>query len=422
MKAGASQVCITPAERLDLTGYWDRVQPMTGVHDDIFAKALFLEADREKLLWLHCDLLGLDIRRVRALRPRLASQFGLAERQIVMSATHTHAGPATIFLHGCGRVDPTYLDRLDGFLTEAAAMAVPRAEQVTMRFAEGCCSLGIDRRRKWYKFERHAHTDATLPVLAFENVAGEMVAVITNYAMHNVTLGGGNRLVSADWAGVAAGMIRASLPGGPVAIISNGCAGNLNPPETSNSFEGADRVGKAFGEDALLTFSEGEPYNRVRIASVMKRLALPYIVPTREQLSAECEESIARYGHRAELEEWRDSVLGMMDAGAGASCDIDLQAFRIGPACFVAIPAEVFSRMANDLQQAFGPHTYVVGYANGCISYLPFREIYEEGGYEPDLAFKVYGTLKLAPESFDLVREAAVELLNRLNLKEKGKR
>ena len=40
MKAGSSQVCITPPPGGDLTGFISREQPSTGVHDDLHARAL----------------------------------------------------------------------------------------------------------------------------------------------------------------------------------------------------------------------------------------------------------------------------------------------------------------------------------------------------------------------------------------------
>ena len=411
MKAGVSQVCITPARMVDLTGFWSRVQPATGVHDDLYARGLYLEDAGEKLLWLHCDLLGLDTDFVRRLRQRIARELGLRERQICVSATHTHSGPATQCLRGCGNVDPQYMDELAGRLIDAARRAVAAPENVTLWFAEGCCRLSIDRRWKWYNFTQHAHVDHVLPVLALRRQDGGYLAVLTNYAMHNVAAGGGNRLVSADAAGAAAEMVRGQLPGRPVVLVTNGGAGNVNPPEFGNDFAAVGRVGAKLAAAVMDTLGHLQQCEHPAIASRMQPLRLPLIIPDREDVIWHCME-MGKLSHQREFDEWCHSTLNLLEQGnVPGDIEIDLQAVRIGPASFVAIPAEVFARMAADLRAACGQHTYVAGYANGNIGYLPFREIFDEGGYEVDTAYIVYGNFMRKPEAFDLVRDAGAGML-----------
>jgi hypothetical protein len=68
--------------------------------------------------------------------------------------------------------------------------------------------------------------------------------------------------------------------------------------------------------------------------------------------------------------------------------------------------------MAADLRAACDPHIYVVGYANGDIGYLPPAEVYAEGGYEVNMAYKFYGSnFMVAAGSFELLRERALALL-----------
>ena len=78
MKCGTSQVRITPRVGVELCGYAARVQPSVGVHDDLYVRGLYLEQGRERLLWLHADLIGYDGSWVRALRKDLAAELGLA--------------------------------------------------------------------------------------------------------------------------------------------------------------------------------------------------------------------------------------------------------------------------------------------------------------------------------------------------------
>ena len=107
-------------------------------------------------------------------------------------------------------------------------------------------------------------------------------------------------------------------------------------------------------------------------------------------------------------------TLALIRAGAPESVATDLKAVRIGPASFVGMGAEVFSRMADELRAARGAHTYVVGLANGDLGYLPFREACAEGGYEVDDAFKYYAAFPLKPGGYERLRDRAVALLGGL--------
>jgi len=102
--AGVSQGCITPPVGVELSGFRACRQPSTGVHDDLFVRGLYLEEDGNRLLWLHCDLIGFMRDRVQRLRERLRLELGLEAHQVLLTATHTHSGPATLFLRHCGAI------------------------------------------------------------------------------------------------------------------------------------------------------------------------------------------------------------------------------------------------------------------------------------------------------------------------------
>jgi hypothetical protein len=106
-------------------------------------------------------------------------------------------------------------------------------------------------------------------------------------------------------------------------------------------------------------------------------------------------------------------MAALTEGRAPTSVTTDLQVVRIGPVRFAAIGAEVFSRMAADLRSACGPRCYVVGYANGDIGYLPPQEVYAEGGYEVEMAYKFYGSnFMVAAGGFERLRDRAAVLLN----------
>ena len=416
MRAGAAQVCITPPVGADLCGFVAREQPSTGFRDDLYVRAVYLEQGGERLLWVHADLIGFMREWLAPLGATLGAELGLQQRQMLFSATHTHSGPATVALRECGRLDERYLGYLAARMQEAARRAVAHPEPVTLRSAEGRCGLGRDRRKPG----SNAHADPALPVLMFERPDGSPLAILANYAMHNVGFGHENRRISADIAGAAARWIGSQFPGEPVVLVTNGGCGNVNPPAYSNDAACVDGWGQELGEAVLSAVRDGGSRAAPQIASARETLALPLAVLSADAVQAEFER--VRRGVRADTPigarvlraaaAWRESALAQLASGGPAPIPVDLQVVRIGPAAFVAVGAEVFSRLAVDLRATRGPHVYVVGYAHGVFGYLPPREVHAEGGYEITDAHRYYpANFPVAPGAFELVREQALALL-----------
>ncbi len=413
MRLGTAQIQITPPVGVELSGYVLRQQPSTGVLDDLWARALYFAHEDERLLWLHGDLLGFDRDWALRLRETVAREAGLALRQVLLTATHSHAGPATVALRECGRPDAAYLRELEDALHDVARAAQAAPQPVTLRGAEGHCELGRDRRAA----SAWSHTDHRLPVLAFVAKSGQTVAVWANYAMHNVALGHGNRLISGDVAGEAARRVAQALPGAPVVLITNGACGNLNPPELATDPAPMRAYGAELARALLEALSRAEPCAEQTLWSGERAVALDLLPLTAEQVRA----SAARASAQAEgqprilraMAAWRDETLELVRQGAHRQTMMAVHAVRLGPLRLACLGAEVFSRMADELRAALGPHSYVVGYADGDMGYLPVPEVYAEGGYEVEDAFKYYAHFMVAPDSFARARDAAVQLLTR---------
>jgi neutral ceramidase len=420
MKCGASTTTITPPVGVDLAGYGARQGPSTSVHDDLRAYGLYLEEGDERLLWLHADLIGFDPAMVADMRSALAAQSGLDARQVLLSATHTHSGPATVFLRHCGAMDVGYMASLAGYLLDAARAALANSQPVTLLFAEGRSTLAQDRRRP----SPLSHADPALPVLAFQRKDGSYAGVITNYAMHNTCLPAENRRISGDVAGATARHLLRMLPGQPAVLCTNGGCGNINPPASSTDFGVMEQFGSRLAALAAYALQEqASAYPDAALASASGTVHLPLIILTADEIEAEYERAMKELvpdtpfceNAAAAYDDWRQETLALIESKAAPqTLPMEVQVVRIGPVTFVALAAEVFSRLAVDLRAAAHPHTYVVGYANGDIGYLPPQEIYAEGGYEVDMAYKFYGHFMVAAGSFERARDRGLALMEAL--------
>jgi len=412
MNLGLSEIDITPAVGVDLCGYAARTQPSAGVLDRLWLRTLYLEDGPHKLLWLHADLIALDRTFVGAFRAWAQSQLGFGPEKVLISATHTHAGPATIDLTGCGRRDAGYMRQLRAHFESAAREALENVQPVSVAVVAGECRLAIDRRNK-----PTAHTDPVVTALGFKRPDGTFAAALLNYAMHPVALGHTNRAISADWCGAAAERLAEGLPGRPVTLVTNGACGNINPPRKDVA---AAEV-RAFGweiADCVKEKLAGAP----AVERPELRLKRELVQMTPEEIDrivdGNLKENVgqlwARPWHDAN-EVWRKTQKQLVLSGQGQSQEIELFGVVIGPAAFVAVNGEVFSRFTAALRDRTNhPHLFAVTYANCAYGYIPTAAAYDEGGYEVDQAHFFYNTFRPSAGGLELLTDRAVELVREL--------
>jgi hypothetical protein len=179
MNVGAAEIDVTPAVGVELSGYAARLQPAVGVLDPIFVRAIFIEDDNQRLLWLSADVIALPQAIVESFRGWARQELQLDASQVLLSATHTHAAPATISLTGCGRCSEAFLLNLRDGMKHAARQAMARPEPCRVAVVQQELRLAIDRRNM-----PSAHVDPIVTAVGFVRVDGTFLAACLNYAMH----------------------------------------------------------------------------------------------------------------------------------------------------------------------------------------------------------------------------------------------
>ena len=91
---GAAEVVITPPVGTFLDGYGGRDGGSVGVHDDLHARAIVVDDGTTQAAIVSCDLIGVDRRLVARARELASAATSIPTGNIMIAATHTHAGPA----------------------------------------------------------------------------------------------------------------------------------------------------------------------------------------------------------------------------------------------------------------------------------------------------------------------------------------
>jgi hypothetical protein len=210
-------------------------------------------------------------------------------------------------------------------------------------------------------------------------------------------------------------------------LFLQGCAGQTNPDRSERSFEQVARLGAMAAEAVTRGLAEATPLAATPLRAAFARVELPLQDPPDRETArgrralAETDLRQAReqkahpYWVRAleKLVEHLGTVVARAERGErNLTLPFAVQAMAIGELALVGLSGEVFLEFAHRIAAASPfPHTWVLGYTNGCQCYVPTAEAFGEGGYEAEESFGWYRTLPLAPHAGDEMAAAAGRLL-----------
>ncbi|HYM15187.1 MAG TPA: neutral/alkaline non-lysosomal ceramidase N-terminal domain-containing protein [Dehalococcoidia bacterium] len=438
LRAGAAEVVMTPPIGTPLDGYGGRVGGAVGVHDDLHARAIVVDDGATQAAIVGCDLVGVDRRLVAMVRERATAATGIPSGNIMVAATHTHAGPAGL------RRD------LDEPLTEIMARTIAGAVEAAHRGLRPAVlkagrgsvdSVSQNRRDPAGPF------DDALRVLLLDSPDPRdgAIAAIVNFACHPTVLFGTNMLISADYPGHAVRTVQQVVGDAPVVFL-NGACGDVNPAWVEQCHDEARRVGTIVGAEAARRLQELRPLGNQhkvwtirwdelsdkpvtsgtlvepRVAVRSREVAVPlrrlYPPAWYDAKLAELErerEPAAALGAEPLRRVMEQVVRYRAERGVAERIRIgdepryahpEVQAIRLGDGCAIlGLPGEFFVETGRAIQAAAAlPHLLVACYANHYVGYLVPRHAFTEGGYEPGVAM-------IDETAEETLRNAAVDLV-----------
>ncbi|MBU4200672.1 MAG: neutral/alkaline non-lysosomal ceramidase N-terminal domain-containing protein [Verrucomicrobia bacterium] len=427
MKAGFSRIEITPASPVRMDGMI-RDHQSTGVHDPIFAKALVLSGGPQPVdgfAICSLDVCGLAAADCREIRVAVEKQTGIPCDRVIIAATHTHSGPATVGIFG---------NREDAYvreLIEKTVAVVCKAATVLVPAAVGCASgreETISHYRRLLADDGHVvmnwdpwpaerlvgplgvnDPEVGVMKIVSDDAVAKPLGFLFNHAGHPNVMSGDNYLITPDYPGRAENLVERELGG--TAVFVNGAQGTMDIDGMNDrDWSGVERAGSALADAVIDTARNIVPSSGARQRSGSRC----YSIPARKISDAE--------------KEWADSVLkqtggALKPVADGVGDDYKAKLFlrlwnnrrqdipleqiclAVDNYAFLSFPGELFTEIGMRIKsESPFRRTYILGLANGYVGYVPTRKAIREGGYESE-------TRELDDSAEEVVVEQSLALL-----------
>lgn len=392
-KIGLSQVKVTPAHPVVMSGYGGRTKPFERVAADLFVKALVIEdTEGRRAAFVTSDLLGFSAAVAEPICEAITQKTGLKREQILLTSSHTHAGPLLSLKPadqtGVGEGEAlrtvAYTKLLQQKVVDAVTEAAAKLDPARLYFGSGVIHFAMNRREFTptgiiLGVNPRGLADRSVPVLRIDSPEGKPRAVLFGAAVHNTTLGGDNYEICGDYAGFTQAYIEERLPG-VQAMFVLGCAGDANP-YPRGTMEITRQHGETLGKEVCRVLD-----TKLRPIDVPLKIAFDKVaLPLQTNLSREQLESLAANKRSAQAF-CANKMLATLDRGEKllAQYDAPVAVWQFGDdLTMVALSGEVVVDYVTLLEKALGPNKlWVAAYANDVFGYLPSARVLTEGGYE----------------------------------------
>lgn len=401
-KVGVARAVITPEKGVWLAGYGAKRPPDGKLHD-LWMKALALEDPKgNRAVIVTSDFQGVPKEMSDHVFADLQKNHKLAREQVMFTFSHNHCGPRL----GLDLVDyypveaeqeklvDEYTTLMERKLVDMIAESFTKLVPATLAIGEGRCTFAVNRRNNreadvpmlLAKGEAlKGPVDHTVPVMTVTGKDKKLIAIVFGYACHPTTLN------FTKWCGDYPGFAQIELEKnhpGALAMFVNTCGGDQNPLPR-RKVELCERYGLMLAEGVEQALKQPMKPVSPGLRMAFEYVELPYEkVVTREDLQAAHKEQGIR-------KRWAERMLKKLDGGEKfpASYPYPIHAWRLGNELLViGMGAETVVDYALRFKAKYGAgSTWVCGYVDDMISYIPSRRVWLEGGYEGGPNLYEYG-------------------------------
>ena len=400
MKAGFGREKITPPLGVELCGYGYYLQRRAmSVRDDLYAMCVAFKSEKEVYLIIYCDLISFSEEIVSEIRRLVKTKYDIPEGSVMIAATHTHCGPATMDSEGCGEPDADYISGLPGKILNAVdkAMADFYGIEYIQTSAKEITPIGHNRAIP------RGPEDHFVRGFFIKRINAPAIAV-ASYNCHPVSMGISSD-ISRDYAGQAADSLGALCETGAYGLFITGVCGDINPPNERGIYEQT----KEFGERIAKGFYaglNGEKERPEHFSHMMIKVPLPlqpYSIEKIKETSLNIQNGGGGNEHKRVVALWEERLLKKF---ADGKLDLEYEegianVFAVGSIVIVGINYETFTEIGSGIREALPGKTVIVaGNAEGVRGYFSTpAEIDTGGGYAAMDSMFLYRKLPLSRDA-----------------------
>jgi neutral ceramidase len=391
-KAGLAKTVITPEKSVWLAGYGSKRAPDGKLHE-LWMKALALEdPTRKRVVLVTSDFQGVPKEMSDNVFAQLKTKYNLERDAVMITFSHNHCGPRL----GLDLVDyypieaeqvklvAEYTSQMEGKMVEMIGKALADLAPASLQVGQGKTTFAVNRRNNpeanvpmlLAKGEPlKGPVDHTVPVMTITRDK-TLAGILFGYACHPTTLS--FTKWCGDYPGFAQLAIEKNHPTA-TAMFVNTCGGDQNPLPR-RSVELCEKYGNMLASAVEETLKTPLKPIAPGLQTAFSYLDLPYEkVITRDELQGFTKDT------NAIRKRWAERMLKELDGGKqfSATYPYPLHAWRLGKdTLMIGMGAETVVDYALRFKSEFGTNTWVLGYADDMISYIPSRRVWVEGGYE----------------------------------------
>lgn len=427
-KAGVAKAVITPETSVWLAGYGSKRAPDGKLHD-IWMKSLALEApDGKRAILVTSDFQGVPKEMSDAVFLILKKKHNLERHQVMITFSHNHCGPRL----GLDLVDyypieaeqvklvDEYTDLMVRRMADMIGESIANLAPASLKMGEGHATFAVNRRNNKEaevpsiiaKGEPlKGPVDHTVPVMTVTGTDNNLIAILFGYACHPTTLS--FTKWCGDYPGFAQILIEKNHPGA-LAMFVNTCGGDQNPLPR-RQVELCEKYGKMLADGVEEAIRKPLKTIQPGLKTSFELIELPY-----EKIITRPELEVATRDANAVRKRWAERMIKKLDAGEkfDSSYPYPLHAWKLGnEMLMIGMGAETVVDYALRFKAEFGKGTWVCGYVDDMIAYIPSRRVWAEGGYEGGPNLYEYGrpALRWAADNEELIAGKIKKLVDSVN-------
>lgn len=394
LRAGAAKVDITPAAdaALPMSGYAGRTEGFKGIHDHIYARAIVLGDSTRLAAIISWELIGVPTPVWEEVSRRVANETGIVAECLMLTAVHDHGAPAPFGMYGNDSPkSAAYTKQVEDATIEAIRQAKRNLQPARIGIGTGNAYVNTNRREYspksgwWLGYNPDGPSDKTVTVIRVDALSGKPIALLINYAVHAVVMGGENYQITGDLAGATSRYVENYYRGKPqeaprddegagiqlrpaeksenvVALWTSGAAGDQNPVSLArgSDFTMVDSLGQILGEESA------------RVAEAIHTTDHASIWGRQQEITCPGRKVAAGPLPRKDYA-WEDVE----------PVSIRLSLLKIGDIALAGVSGEVLTMIHDHLKkEAPSGYTVMVTHTNGSSGYIPDDAAFAQVSYE----------------------------------------